>query len=218
MPGCGRASAWHPAGVQLVLVRHCHEVASVVSARPDAIAFGDIAGGVGATSVPLACPSWPVHAIVADANSTRHTVARMQLLGGSSRSTIIVELLSRDNRKTRLWLYEAASIDETSVDDFDELFGVNVRAPFFLVQRLLLFMVDGSSIVLISSLPARSACRRSSGWRSLKTSVTSSRSWHRRTPGGSRGISSESMAAHILERLSMQAPQRKGAKSVGSCR
>src|SRR5262245_58753681 len=31
-------------------------------------------------------------------------------------------------------LYRAASIEETTAADFDELFAVNVRAPFFLVQ------------------------------------------------------------------------------------
>src|SRR5262245_36809654 len=54
-------------------------------------------------------------------------------------------------------LYRAASIEDTSVNDFDELFAVNVRAPFFLVQQLLPFMVDGGNIVLISSLAAHAA-------------------------------------------------------------
>lgn len=50
---------------------------------------------------------------------------------------------------------KAASIEETTVDDFDRLFAVNVRAPFFLVQQLLPIMREGSSIVLVSSLAAR---------------------------------------------------------------
>lgn len=54
-------------------------------------------------------------------------------------------------------LYKAASIEDTTVNDFDELFAVNVRAPFFLVQQLLPFMDEGSSIVLISSLAAHAA-------------------------------------------------------------
>ena len=40
---------------------------------------------------------------------------------------------------------------------FTHLFAVNVRAPFFLVQRLLLILCEGSSIVLLSSLAARAA-------------------------------------------------------------
>lgn len=47
-----------------------------------------------------------------------------------------------------------ASIEETTVDDFDHVFAINVRAPFFLVQQLLPTMGDGGSIVLLSSLVA----------------------------------------------------------------
>jgi NAD(P)-dependent dehydrogenase (short-subunit alcohol dehydrogenase family) len=51
----------------------------------------------------------------------------------------------------------AATIDETTVEDFDDLFAVNVRAPFFLVQQLLPVMCKGSSVVLLSSLAAHAA-------------------------------------------------------------
>lgn len=49
---------------------------------------------------------------------------------------------------------KAAVIEETTVADFDRLFAVNVRAPFFLVQQLLPILHEGSSVVLISSLAA----------------------------------------------------------------
>ena len=49
---------------------------------------------------------------------------------------------------------KAAVIEETSVEDFDRLFAVNVRAPFFLVQQLLPILHEGSSVVLVSSLAA----------------------------------------------------------------
>jgi NAD(P)-dependent dehydrogenase (short-subunit alcohol dehydrogenase family) len=52
---------------------------------------------------------------------------------------------------------KVATIEDTTVADFDKLFAVNVRAPFFLVQQLLPIMVEGSSIVLVSSLAARAA-------------------------------------------------------------
>ena len=51
----------------------------------------------------------------------------------------------------------AATIEETTVEHFDNLFAVNVRAPFFLVQQLLPVMCKGSSIVLLSSLAAHAA-------------------------------------------------------------
>jgi 3-oxoacyl-[acyl-carrier protein] reductase len=50
---------------------------------------------------------------------------------------------------------KAATIEETTVEDFDRLFAVNVRTPFFLVQQLLPILSKGSSIVFVSSLAAR---------------------------------------------------------------
>ena len=50
---------------------------------------------------------------------------------------------------------KAATIEDTTVEDFDRLFAVNVRAPFFLVQQLLPILPKGSSIVFVSSLAAR---------------------------------------------------------------
>jgi len=52
---------------------------------------------------------------------------------------------------------KAASIEDTTVEDFDNLFAVNVRAPFFLVQQLLPVLGKGSSVVLTSSLAARTS-------------------------------------------------------------
>src|SRR2546422_11689577 len=49
---------------------------------------------------------------------------------------------------------KSATIEETTVDDFDKLFAVNVRAPFFLVQQLLPILGSGGSVVLVSSLAA----------------------------------------------------------------
>jgi len=49
------------------------------------------------------------------------------------------------------------TIDKTTIQEFDELFAVNVRAPFFLVQQLLPLLTKGSSIVVTSSLAAHAA-------------------------------------------------------------
>jgi 3-oxoacyl-[acyl-carrier protein] reductase len=51
----------------------------------------------------------------------------------------------------------AASIEDQTVADFDRMFAVNVRAPFFLVQQLLPMLGEGSSVVLLSSLAARAS-------------------------------------------------------------
>jgi 3-oxoacyl-[acyl-carrier protein] reductase len=51
----------------------------------------------------------------------------------------------------------AASIEDQTVEEFDRMFAVNVRAPFFLVQQLLPLLGEGSSVVLVSSLAARAS-------------------------------------------------------------
>src|ERR1700761_4459394 len=52
---------------------------------------------------------------------------------------------------------KAATIEDTTVEDFDSLFAVNVRAPFFLVQQLLPILGSGSSVVMVSSLAAHAS-------------------------------------------------------------
>ena len=52
---------------------------------------------------------------------------------------------------------KSAAIENHTVAEFDRLFAVNVRAPFFLVQQLLPVLGEGSSVVLLSSLAARTA-------------------------------------------------------------
>src|SRR5260370_3480581 len=56
---------------------------------------------------------------------------------------------------------KAARIADYTVEDFDSLFDTNVRGPFFLVQQLLPILGEGSSIVVISSLAARSVVGKS---------------------------------------------------------
>jgi NAD(P)-dependent dehydrogenase (short-subunit alcohol dehydrogenase family) len=49
---------------------------------------------------------------------------------------------------------KSATIEDTTTEDFDRLFAVNVRAPFFLVQQLLPILSQGSSVIFVSSLAA----------------------------------------------------------------
>jgi 3-oxoacyl-[acyl-carrier protein] reductase len=50
---------------------------------------------------------------------------------------------------------KAAPIADYTVEDFDNLFATNVRGPFFLVQQLLPVLAEGSNIIVVSSLVAR---------------------------------------------------------------
>lgn len=51
----------------------------------------------------------------------------------------------------------AGTIEETSPEAFERLFAVNVRAPFFIIQRALPLMADGGRIINISSAVNRVA-------------------------------------------------------------
>jgi len=66
---------------------------------------------------------------------------------------------------------KAASIEETTLADFDDLVAVNVRAPFFLVQQLLPMLCKGSSVVLLSSLAARASVGELAAYAATKGAV-----------------------------------------------
>jgi len=66
---------------------------------------------------------------------------------------------------------KAATIEETTVEDFDALFAVNVRAPYFLLQQLLPVMCKGSSVVLLSSLAAHASFGTLSAYAATKGAI-----------------------------------------------
>jgi len=66
---------------------------------------------------------------------------------------------------------KAAAIEDIAVADFDALFAVNVRAPYFLIQQLLPVLGEGSSIVFLSSLGARTAVGTLSAYASTKGAI-----------------------------------------------
>ena len=51
---------------------------------------------------------------------------------------------------------KSAKFKDHTIADFDNLFATNVRGPFFLIQQLVPALGQGSSVVVISSLGARS--------------------------------------------------------------
>ena len=66
---------------------------------------------------------------------------------------------------------KTATIEDTTVKDFDKLFAVNVRAPFFVVQQLLPILGNGSSVVLLSSLAAHASVGMLSAYSATKVAV-----------------------------------------------
>ena len=93
---------------------------------------------------------WRANAVSADLGTPR---GRASLLAKQVRSIVGDRL---DVLVLNAGISKAALIADYTVEDFDNLFATNVRGPFFLVQQLLPVLGEGTSIVVISSLGARS--------------------------------------------------------------
>ncbi|GKQ53086.1 SDR family NAD(P)-dependent oxidoreductase [Bradyrhizobium sp. Ce-3] len=91
-----------------------------------------------------------------------------------------------------------ATIEAQTVEDFDRMFAVNVRAPFFLVQQLLPLMGDGSSIVMTSSLAARAAVGQLSAYSATKGAIDTMVR-HFASLLGPRGIRVNAVAPGIID-------------------
>ncbi len=90
-----------------------------------------------------------------------------------------------------------ATIEETTVEDFDNLFAVNVRAPFFLVQQLLPILQNGSSIILLSSLAAHAAVGNLPAYAATKGAVDAMVK-HFAASLGPRGIRVNAIAPGVI--------------------
>lgn len=92
----------------------------------------------------------------------------------------------------------AATIEDTTVETFDALFAVNVRAPFFLVQQLLPVLHEGSGVILLSSLAARHAVGALSAYSATKGAVDTLVK-HFAAALGDRGIRVNAIAPGVIE-------------------
>src|SRR6266436_6775919 len=125
---------------------------------------------------------------------------------------------------------KSATLEETTVEDFDRLFAVNVRAPFFLVQQLLPILGSGSSVILVSSLGAHAVVGTLSAYSATKGAIDTLVK-HFASALGGRGIRVNAVAPGVINTdmssfaktdagrdytLGMQALQRIGeAEDVG---
>lgn len=89
-----------------------------------------------------------------------------QALGNSRRGNTVAEHVRSilgerlDVLVSNSGISKAATIQDHTLEDFDILFAMNVRSPFFLAQQLLPILGDGSNIIVISSLGARAVLGR----------------------------------------------------------
>jgi len=122
------------------------------------------------------------------ANEAGGVVAEIRKAGGRA-DAIATDLAAADGASKLAWqarsiigdrldilvanagVSKAGTIEETTVEDFDKLFAVNVRAPYFLVQQLLPVLREGSSVILVSSLGAHAAVGTLSAYAATKGAI-----------------------------------------------
>src|SRR5262245_21681374 len=92
----------------------------------------------------------------------------------------------------------AAPIETITVKDFDSLFAVNVRAPYFLVQQLLPIMGEGGTIVFVSSLGARAAVGALAAYASTKGAINTLVKYFA-SALGPRGIRVNAVAPGVID-------------------
>jgi NAD(P)-dependent dehydrogenase (short-subunit alcohol dehydrogenase family) len=93
---------------------------------------------------------------------------------------------------------KSATIEDTTIEDFDRLFAVNVRAPFFLVQQLLPILLKGSSIILVASLAARAVVGTIPAYAATKGAIETLVK-HFAALLGSRGIRVNAVAPGVID-------------------
>jgi 3-oxoacyl-[acyl-carrier protein] reductase len=93
---------------------------------------------------------------------------------------------------------KAATIEETTLEDFDAMFAVNVRAPFFLVQQLLPILKEGSSVIFTSSLAAHAAVGNLSAYAATKGAIDTLVK-HFALVLGARGVRVNAVAPGVVE-------------------
>jgi 3-oxoacyl-[acyl-carrier protein] reductase len=91
-----------------------------------------------------------------------------------------------------------ATIEDTTVENFDKMFAVNVLAPYFLVQQLLPILGKGSSIVLVSSLAGRASVGKLSAYAATKGAIDTLVK-HFASALGDRGVRVSAVAPGVVE-------------------
>ena len=130
--GIGRATAraMAIAGAH-VFVHYASSQASADSLVAEIRGFG---GKADAVSSNLATPNGP-----------SELAAKVKSLTGDRLDVVVANA----------GISKAAQLGDYAVADFDDLFAINVRAPFFLLQHLLPLLGEDSSVIVTTSLAAR---------------------------------------------------------------
>lgn len=93
---------------------------------------------------------------------------------------------------------KSATIPDTTVEDFDRLFAVNVRSPFFLIQQTLPLLVEGSSVIFVSSLAAHAVLGTIAAYAATKGAIDTLVK-HFAAALGPRGIRVNAVAPGVVD-------------------
>ncbi|MFB7631171.1 SDR family oxidoreductase [Streptomyces sp. NPDC056149] len=91
-----------------------------------------------------------------------------------------------------------ASLPELSADQFDEVFAVNVRAPFFVVQEGLKRLRDGGRIINVSSAASRLAMPQAIAYGATKGALDNF-TLNLAQDLGARGITANAVAPGVID-------------------
>jgi NAD(P)-dependent dehydrogenase (short-subunit alcohol dehydrogenase family) len=175
--GMGRATALALAAAGARVIVHYGRNAAEAKAVVDQIRAAR--GRADAVAADLAAPDGA------------HTLAAQvrDLIGANGRLDILVSNAGISN---------ATSFETMTVKEFDSLFAVNVRAPYFLVQQLLPILADGSNIVFLSSLGTRAAVGTLSAYASTKGAINTLVKYFAAALGA-RGIRVNAVAPGVID-------------------
>ena len=95
-------------------------------------------------------------------------------------------------------LSNEAIIEKQTIEEFDRIFAVNVRAPYFLVQQLLSLFSGDASLILMSSMGVRMAFGGRSAYGASKGAISTLLLQFAAELGG-RGIRVNAIAPGVIE-------------------
>jgi 3-oxoacyl-[acyl-carrier protein] reductase len=112
---------------------------------------------------------------------------------------------------------KSANIEDTTIEDFDRLFAVNVRSPFFLIQQTLPILGSGSSIVFVSSLAAHAVVGTLAAYAATKGAIDTLVK-HFAAALGPRGIRVNAVAPGIVGTDMSNFTKTEAGQKYGSIR
>jgi 3-oxoacyl-[acyl-carrier protein] reductase len=141
---------------------------------------------------------------MASADGPAHVAAKVKAIAGERLDIVVANA----------GIAGGVPIEQQTLAGFDELWAVNVRAPYFLIQQVLPLLGEGSSVIFMSSLAARALVGELSAYAATKGAI-STLVTHLAPALGSRGIRVNAVAPGVTEAgraytFNMQALKRIG--------